>query len=113
MVSSLPRRSTFPSESHWSRAGWEKKTLFCIGVRAASEGGGTPSVPANSSTDYSGQAATPLSACRFPMPPSPPTSAYSAYEAIVAALARPEMAEAVKARRSEREACTGEVDGDD
>ncbi len=42
-----------------------------------------------------------------------PTSAYSAYENIVAALARPEMAESLRERRAEREACTGEVDADD
>lgn len=44
---------------------------------------------------------------------SPPTSAYSAYENIVGALARPEMAESLRVRRAEREACTGEIDADD
>lgn len=42
-----------------------------------------------------------------------PTSAYAAYEAIVGALARPEMADRLRARRTERELSTGLIDADE
>lgn len=42
-----------------------------------------------------------------------PTSAYAAFEAIVAALARPEHADRVRTRRTEREARTGATDSED
>lgn len=41
------------------------------------------------------------------------TSAYSAYEALVTALARPELAGAIRERRTEREARTGVTDSED
>lgn len=43
----------------------------------------------------------------------PATSAYSAYDAFVTALARPELADAIRARRAEREARTGVTDSED